>query len=330
LFLRRELRLEAAPDALDALPAISTSVVGNVVHATLQRVVDRAVGKRSEDHEPLRVAFARGAVRAPWPEPAELEAIAAEEALRVAAVEGVRIPGFARAVARRALAMIEVARARDWSDPDGLAVLGAELAGDVVVRDAAGRERRIGFIVDRADLAGGVLRLTDYKTGTPVSTVTGEPKKREKLLDAVSEGRALQSVAYLAAAQALGAAQAEGRLLYLREGLDDRSRAFVARHDDAELLAAFGATARTALAAFDAGTLFPRLVEPEKDEEPSACEWCEVAAACLRGESNPRARLREWAAAEAARHDAASAADRALFAAFAFGREPEPREEDAS
>ena len=334
MFLRRELRLEAAPDALDALPAISASVVGNVVHAVLQRVVDRAVGTRSEEHELLSAALERGAVRTPWPEPATLESIAAEEASRVAAEEGVRIPGFARAVARRALGMIEVARARDWNDPDGLPVLGAELAGDVVVRDATGLDRRIGFVVDRADLADGVLRLTDYKTGTPISTVTGEPKKREKLLAAISEGRALQGVAYLAAARALGAAQAEGRLLYLREDLDDRSRVFAAGHDDADLAAAFEATARTAFAALDAGTLFPRLVMSEKDQEPAACDWCEVAAACLRGESNQRARLRarlhEWAATEVARRDTASAADRALFGMFALGRGLATREEDAA
>ena len=198
------------------------------------------------------------------------------------------------------------------------------------MRDAAGRDRRLGFIVDRADLVDGVLRLTDYKTGKPVADVKREDTKREKLLGAISEGRALQPAAYLAAAQALGAAQAEGRLLYLREELDDRSRDFVARHDDTELTAAFEATARTAFAALDTGTLFPRLVLSDKDKEPPACDWCEVAAACLRGESNQRARLREWAANEAARRDTASAADRALFAVFAFGREIETREEDAS
>jgi hypothetical protein len=329
LFLRRELRLEVAPDALEALPALSTVVVGNAVHAVLECVVDRSCGERANERDSLQAALARGAVRVSWPEAAELAAIATEAASRIAADEGVRIPGFARALAQRALGMIEVARARDWSEAGGLAALGAELAGDLVVRDAAGRERRLGFLVDRADLVDGVLRLTDYKTGKPVATVTGEPKKREKLIEAISEGRALQSAAYLAAAQALGAARAEGRLLYLREELDDRSREFVARHDDAELVAAFEATARTAVAALDAGTLFPRLVLSDKDEEPTACEWCEVAAACLRGESNQRARLREWAANEAARRDTASAADRALFAVFAFGREIETREEDA-
>lgn len=323
-FLRRELHLEAVPDALDALPALAPSVVGNVVHAVLQRIVDDAVG---DERSSLRDAFERGAVRVPWPEPALLDSIALEEAVRVAEGDGVRIAGFARALARRALAMVEVARARDWVEPAGLPALGAELDGDVVVHDDAGRERRIGFRVDRADLADGVLRLTDYKTGKPVDTVTGENTKRAKLLKAVEQGRALQPVAYLAAARALGAAQAEGRLLFVGEDLDQRTRVFVAQHDDAQLVAAFEATARTTFAALDAGTLFPRLVMTDEDKEPSACDWCEVAIACLRGESSQRARLRDWAGNTLARRDDASASARALYAAFALGRDREAPEE---
>jgi hypothetical protein len=168
-------------------------------------------------------ALARGTVRVPWPAPAELASIAAEAASRVAADEGVRIPGFARALAQRALGMIEAARARDWSEPDGLAALGAELAGDVVVRDAAGRGRRLGFIVDRADLVDGVLRLTDYKTGKPVADVKREDTKREKL--PVRSRRARVAAAAISQLRRRSAAaQAEGRLLYLREDSDDRSR----------------------------------------------------------------------------------------------------------
>ncbi len=326
-FLRRELHLEAVPDALDALPALSSSAVGNVVHAMLERIVAGAVGRKGVS---LREAFERGVVRVPWPEPALLASIASEEAVRVAEDEGVRIAGFARALARRALAMVDVARACDWIDAAGLPALGAELGGEVVVHDAAGRARRIGFRVDRADLVDGVLRLTDYKTGAPLDTAKREATKRAKLLRAALQGRSLQAVAYLAAARSLGAGQAEGRLLYLREDLDDRTRAFVAQHDDAELLAAFEATVRTTFAALDAGTLFPRLVMNDKDQEPDACDWCEVAVACLRGESSQRARLRDWAGDTVARRDETSASARALHAAFALGREPEAPEEAES
>jgi hypothetical protein len=322
-FLRRELYLEPVPDALDALPALAPSVIGNVVHAVLQRIVDNAVGVSSSERVSLRAALERGAVRVAWPAPAVLQAIAEVEAVRVAEDDGVRIAGFARALARRALSMVEVARARDWADPAGLPALGAELGGDLVVHDAAGRERRIGFRVDRADLAGGVLCLTDYKTGPPLKAVVREETKREKLLQAAQQGRALQAVAYLAAARTLGMDQAEGRLLYLREDIDERTRAFVAQHGDTELAAAFEATARTLFAALDAGTVFPRLVLADQDKEPAACGWCEVAVACLRGESSQRARLRNWADDTTARHDDASASARALFAAFALGSDLE-------
>jgi hypothetical protein len=75
--------------------------------------------------------------------------------------------------------------------------------------------------------------------------------------------------------------------------------------------------------------LFPRLVLADEDTEPRACEWCEVAAACLRGESSQRARLRRWADAPE-RADATDAGERALFRLFAIGREAGPHGETAS
>ncbi len=329
-FLRRELCLEPVPDALDALPALGAAVVGTAVHAVLQRIVDHAIGPRLKERVPLREVLERGAIQVPWPEPAMLAAIANEEAVRVAEANGVRIAGFARALARRTLAMVEIARVSDWAEPAGLAALGAELDGDVVVQDAAGRERSIGFRADRADLVDGMLRLTDYKSGKPRSAVTGEAKKREKLLAAVAQGSSLQAVAYLAAARALGAAQAEGRLLYLREGIDARTRVYVAQQDDTELVAAFEATARAAFAVLDAGTLFPRLVAAGTDKEPAACDWCEVSVACLRGESGQRARLRDWGSDTNARRDEANASARTLHAAFVLGLDLDAPEEEAS
>lgn len=317
-FLRKALGLQPAPDALDALPALSPLVVGNAVHALLQRIVEDALGASADAS--LAAALARGPVRVPWPDAERLEAIALQEAERVAEQEGVRIPGFARALARRARAMADVARRLDWNDPAGLAVLGAELGGEVGVVDAAGRARRIGFRVDRADFADGLMRLTDYKSGKPVSDKKGADKRREHLLAAVQQGRSLQGVAYLAGVRALAAARAQGRLLFLREDLEDEVRSFAAEIGDADLVEAFEATARTVFAANDAGAFFPRLVLANDDKEPNACDWCEVSAACLRGESGQRARLRRWA--EAFVSGDRSDADRALFDVFAIGREP--------
>jgi hypothetical protein len=118
-------------------------------------------------------------------------------------------------------------------------------------------------------------------------------------------------------------------LLYLRDDLDDEVRLFEAGPDDADLVAAFEATARTVFTASDAGTLFPRLVLADQDKEPRACDWCEVSAACLRGESGQRARLRRWADA-AERGVESDPTGRALFGLFAIGREPEPRSEGSA
>jgi len=328
-FLRKGLGLAPAPDALDALPALSPLVVGNALHALLQGVVECALGVASGADASLAAAFDRGPVLVPWPPAVQLDAIALRAATRVAEGEGVRIPGFARALAQRALGMAAVAHALDWSDPAGLAVLGAELLGEVVVEDAAGRARRIAFRVDRADLVDGLLRLTDYKTGKPVSEAKGAAKQRDHLLEAVKRGTALQGVAYLAGAREHAATQTQGRLLYLREGLEVDLRSFVTGPGDADLVAAFEATARSVFAASDAGTHFPRLVLADEDKEPRACDWCEVSAACLRGESGQRARLRRWADAVACGGEA-DATERALFGIFAIGREPETRSEGAS
>jgi hypothetical protein len=40
---------------------------------------------------------------------------------------------------------------------------------------------------------------------------------------------------------------------------------------------------------------FPRVVDPAGRDEPGRCKTCEVAEACLRGDSGARLRLFEWA-----------------------------------
>src|SRR5690606_21904297 len=165
--------------------------------------------------------------------------------------------------------------------------------------------RRIGFRADRADLRpDGTLRITDYKAGRPISRsgtpATAAAKRREHFLEDVRRGRSLQGPAYWRAARALGAARAEGRFLFLAADVPEPAREFRVGDADEALAEAFEATTRVVLAAADHGALFPRLADPVQWEEPSACSWCEVSEACLRGESIQRARLRRWAEAAAA------------------------------
>ncbi|HEY8493395.1 MAG TPA: PD-(D/E)XK nuclease family protein, partial [Myxococcota bacterium] len=299
-FLRKELGLEPVPDALEALPAPHALLLGKTAHAVLERIVVEADPQRPRT---LREALERGPVRAPWPDADRLARWTLEAAERAAAEEGIALPGFARALAQRVAPLLAAARAADWSDPGGHAVLGAELDAEVEIADAAGRPRRIAMRVDRADLGeGGALRLTDYKTGPARSASGGRLPARTRadtlhrhLLQRVREGSLLQAVAYRLAAGALAPGRAaEGRYLHLPE-----APLVLAVGDDArgaELVDAFLATARTLLDAADRGLAPPRL---DTQEGQVPCKYCEVRAACLQGESGPRRRLEAWALAAA-------------------------------
>lgn len=292
--LRRKLQLEPVRDALAALPHLDARLRGAAAHAALERIAREA---GAPVRIALDVALAGGAVEVPWPDAARIASIAHEEAARVAAEAGIRNAGFVRVLARWTEAALAVARDSDWRDGP-VAVVGAELHWHTEIEDARGRSRRIGFRVDRADAASGSLRLTDYKTGRIPSEAGSDGKRAEHFLADVRRGSALQAVAYASGGRSLSA-RAEGRLLFLQEAVDAPLRERIATSDDAALADAFAASARIALAAHDAGAHLPRLVDPVTGDEPEACNWCEVRAACLRGESEPRRRLYEWADAAA-------------------------------
>ena len=328
-FLRRELRLEPVPDALDALPAPDPQLRGALVHAVLERIV---LERLPAAPRKLGELAAQAPVRVPWPDEATLDAWLDEEARELARAEGVRLPGFARALARSVRGCLDAARASDWRD-GGPAVLGVEIEGELRVADGAGRARRVGFWADRVDAAGdGGLSLTDYKTGRPIAGPSGgEPAKtderrRAHLLAAVRSGSALQAPAYWLAARQLDPERpAEGRFLFLRDGIPDAARSLRVDARSEGIESAFGDAVRAVLGALDRGTLFPRLVDA-RDDEPPACQWCEVAAACLRGESGPRARLRDWSDRAPVGEEPADAALRALLVLGRTSAAPSPGE----
>jgi len=70
-------------------------------------------------------------------------------------------------------------------------------------------------------------------------------------------------------------------------------------------------------AVLDAGSFFPRLLEPDGSAH-ERCTFCEVQEACLRGDSGSRLRLERWAKAQSKRSAAAPAAsaEQAAFAIF--------------
>jgi RecB family exonuclease len=292
-FLERELGLEPPPDALAELPDATPLLVGNVVHAVLERLVREAGGAVEVT---LEEAHARGPVRVAWPGPERLLVLAREEAARAAREEGVVLAGFARLLASRALPALARIGALDWAD-GGPAVLGAEVTGAVVLARAGGGERRLRFRADRADLVGGAVALVDYKTGQPVSQRVKPAGRREELLAAVAQGGRLQGAAYARSSPLVR----EGRYLFAKDGLDDEHARVVIVREDAAVAEAFAEATRELLAAYELGAFPPVLLGPKRAGTARACAWCEVAEACLQGETGSRRHLAAWLA----RHDEA-------------------------
>jgi hypothetical protein len=198
-------------------------------------------------------------------------------------------------------------------------VLGAELLGELAAEGPAGDCRPLFFKADRVD-AGPVV--TDYKTGKPLADTKQAASRRRTFLRRVREGRSLQAVAY----QLGGGAGAAGRYLFLRPELDGDRREIDVRPGDAEAVAAFRHAVAAALAAWDAGTLFPRLVDVAGRKEPTRCKFCRVAEACLRGDSGARSRLLAYAGQAREDSDSAGGGEAAAFSALwrlAGGAAPE-------
>jgi CRISPR/Cas system-associated exonuclease Cas4 (RecB family) len=279
LFLGRVLRLEPTPDPLAALPGADPLLLGNVVHAVLERIVRE------------------GAVRwidapTPWPAAERFEQILLEESTRLLTLEGISLPGLARALAERARPFLLVAREEDWPGETVVPAFQVEEEDVVKVVDAEGRSRWLRFRVDRMDKSGLWFRYTDYKTGRPLSTARKPEVRRRHFLERLRQGTLLQGVAYMLSART---EQSEGRYLYLKPGLDPETREHKVTPDDREATEAFANAVSATLAAWDAGAFFPRLVDTAGRNEPARCAYCAVAEACLRGDSGARLRLFEWA-----------------------------------
>ncbi|MDP3937457.1 MAG: PD-(D/E)XK nuclease family protein, partial [Deltaproteobacteria bacterium] len=281
------LRIESPPDAPGAIPEIDILLVGKVVHGALERITRPALGEARAD---LAAAIARGPVSVAWPEAGALEEILLAAAREALLAEGIGHAGLAPILAARARGYVERAGALDWTD-GALQVLGAEISGKAVVADRLGRSRTLGFRADRVDLAGGRIRLTDYKTGKPFIKTKKEATQRRDFLAAIRRGKSLQAVAYTLG---LGEHAGDGRYLFLDPDLEKAHQVFEASKGDPDLEAAFRHALEAVLRAWDAGAFFPRLVAPGREGEPEACGYCGVRQACLRGDTGAEMRLEGW------------------------------------
>jgi hypothetical protein len=279
-FLSRTLGIEPVSDARAELPG-----------AADKRLLGNVV------HGALAVA----AKTAEWPDSFARELVL--DAARVQTErEGIALPGFANALALSAAPYVEVARRLDASE--GARFVDVETVGMACVRDGSGGLREVHFKADRVDEVGGVLRRTDWKAGAPKTLA----EHQRGLL----HGERIQAHAYAQDG-------ARARYVYLDPDLDEAKRVIDASAIDPGR-DAFETTVATLLAARDAGAFVPRLRRPDRDEETSACRWCDLRPACLRGDSGARMRLAAWAeraegtVADAPRGD--SALERAALAVW--------------
>lgn len=316
-FLGRLLRIEPTPDPVGALPGIDLLLLGNTVHAVLERIVRAAGGLPAEvdgpvgDRLPLAVE---------WPREEVLGRFLNEEAERLLHEEGVFLPGLARALAERARPFLTSAREADWTR-ETVSVAGVEEPGLVEISDSRGRSYRVAFKADRVDRTGGVRLWTDYKTGKPISMAQKEDFRRRHFLDRVRKGSHLQAVAYLLGSQE----ESLGRYLFLRPGLDAEQREHAVSRGDEDFVRTFENTASSVLDAWSAGAFFPRVVDPNGRDEPGRCGFCAVAEACLRGDSGARLRLFEWS--ERSRETQNLPAEEALLRVWRLWEKPGKEEE---
>jgi hypothetical protein len=151
--------------------------------------------------------------------------------------------------------------------------------------------------------------LTDYKTGRPISEGVREETRRRNLLRDVGRGKNLQAVVYALAAGGGGT----GRFLFLRPDLDPEAAAFAVRADAEEFADAFELALCAVSNAWDAGAFFPRLLENDLQRENPECERCELAVACLRGDTGSRQRFARWLEDRRGASEALAGPERALL-----------------
>ncbi len=303
LLVERLLRLERVPDPLEGLPGIDPLLVGQLVH----RVLAELVGSALQGSDPTGIGPTGAGPLAPatldevrgrppsavgWPEAGELDELLAAVAEATVRERGIVLPGFAALLAAAARGHLESARRLDW-ETGPVPAVGTEVEGRLPARWSPGGAPAVAFRADRADHRGGRLVLTDYKTGRrAVSDARQARTRRRHLVLAVARGERLQAAAY---ALAGGEPPLRGRYLFLDPRVPEIAREAIADGNDPALAAAFEEALGATLTAWRAGSFFPRLVDPERDEEPRLCRFCGAAEACLRGDSGARGRLRRWA-----------------------------------
>jgi hypothetical protein len=312
-FVRRRLGVQPMPDPRLGLPETRGLLVGELVHAVLQRIVEEATGRRGlEVWEVLEIE----PIAAPWPQDDVLGSWLKEAAVRIVRRHGLAAWGLEPLLVARARKCLEEARKVDWTDDTAEHVLGAEVTGEATV---AGLEVPVRFRADRVDRGPDGLELVDYKTGKPISTARTEKTHRKHFVQRVGRGGALQPVAY-----ALGSpgVAATGRYLFVDPDIGmatEEARDVRVRDNEADITGVFANAVVAIATAWHEGACFPRVVEPGDDKTPTHCSWCDVSEACRRDDSDYTRRIRGWVDAAG---EGTTARERATLGLWWLGRRP--------
>ena len=272
-FLQRVLKIRPPIDPLLFAPRIDARATGSVAHALLAETTP-VQGRELEEVEET------AGLVPDWRSIERLQAQALLHAARILREEGRFAPGLDALVAARALELVETARRIDAAEPS-LRVLGAEIHARAPIPGG----RWLGFRADRVERVEDRLRLTDWKSGKVFGDFATPDTRARHHLAAIRSGAQLQAFVY-----ALVGGTGRYVALHPHFAADDR-RLFEVTGDDPACTAAYESALKELLAAWDTGAFFPRLVEYDVHKENSSCAHCELAAACVRGDSGARQRF---------------------------------------
>jgi hypothetical protein len=166
----------------------------------------------------------------------------------------------------------------------------SEVSGRVELVQADGHTLQLSFRADLAQRRQKELHLIDFKTSAPFLKTTTDASRRKHSLNALRSGTRLQGMSYALAGQQATEGDAWGSYLHLRPDAHGLPPWIDFRASDREASDAFREAVKVLYEARLRGSFFPRLVDPSGQKEPDACKYCEVASACVRGDSQSRQR----------------------------------------
>ena len=329
-FLERLLRVEHTPDPQKTLPQIQASIIGNIVHNSLEKLVLAQQPESASDAKEIEDLFP------PHPFPVSWDESLIQQSLLQNSKEQMFLdqqlwPRASEVATNMVQSFVVVEHELEFSTP--ISCLGAELEGEsYVLANAQGGQigegfqqnlniwssstdeisMRVLFKADRVDLdlESGSLHLLDYKTGKIPALKKTQQERRSAILSEMEKGKKLQPAAYVSSLLHLQKRwpllqKTKGTLLYLKPDskVDISMRDFSIDSHDQEAIAIFGQVIWSSALAQAVGINFPRLVTKNSVHAPHTtndwCTHCDFQRACRFSDSGFRRRLEQVCSAPA-------------------------------